>query len=90
MKPLKDRIIAEIMPLEVKTKGGLILSGEAVDQSNGQVRYAKVVAIGVDVKTAKPGDIVAHDRIVGSPFKKDGKDYIVFKEEHILFIEETE
>lgn len=85
MRVIGDRIIAKIIPIEEKTKGGLILSGEAADQMNEHVRKAVVVVS--NLPEVKPGETVAYNRITGSLFKRDGEEHIVLDRKTILFVE---
>lgn len=81
LKPLGDKIIIEVVEIDNKTRGGIILSSANQEKSNQGV----VVAIG------KEGDIAVGDKIIfmkyaGTETKYEGNDYLILRQEDVLAI----
>lgn len=90
IKPLADRVIIKALPLEEKTKSGIIMP----DTAKEKPQEGKVVAVGpgklekaeripLDVKV---GDRVIYSKYAGTEVKYDGEDYLILKENDILAI----
>ena len=92
LKPLSDRVILKAMEAEEKTKGGIILTGDAKEKPE----MAEVVAVGpggmVDgkevVMTVKAGDKVLTSKYSGTEVKVDGEKYNIVRQNDILAIVE--
>ena len=88
LNPLSDRVVLKRVPVEEKTKGGIILTDAAKERSE----VAEVIAVGpggmVDGKeakmTVKVGDKVLTARYSGTDVKVDGEEYLLVRE-HKLF-----
>ncbi len=80
LKPLADRVVAQIEEAQSKTTSGFYLPEGAKEKS----KVAKVVAIGADVKTVKTGDKIVYKEYSTTEVKVAGADYIIVKEEDIL------
>ena len=78
--PLADRIVLEQLQLEEQTKSGIILP----DSAQEKPKMAKVLAVGVEVKEVKEGDVVLYKSYGPDDVKVDGQEYMIAKEEDIL------
>jgi len=80
MKPIGKYIVVKNVDEEVKTKSGLILSGE----DTNQFRYKKAVVIepGTDVTVIKKGDEIYYD--------KSASFTMIINDEHCTVIREGE
>lgn len=90
IKPLGDRVIIKALPLEEKTKSGIIMpdtakekpqEGEIVAVGPGKVE--KGVRIVLDVKV---GDRVIYSKYAGTEIKYEGEEYLILKESDVLAI----
>ena len=79
MKPVGNRIIVSPI-LEQTRESGIVLTGEALDQVGKDNRQGRVVSSNID--EVQKDDVVLYSRFHGTPFEKDGQDYVVldFKE----------
>lgn len=80
LKPLADRVVAQIEEAQSKTASGLYLPDSAKEKS----KIAKVVATGKDVKAVKIGDKIIYKEYSTTEVKVSGVNYIIVKEEDIL------
>lgn len=80
LKPLADRVVAQIEEAQSKTASGLYLPDNAKEKS----KVAKVVATGKDVKTVKTGDKIVYKEYSTTEVKVSGEQYIIIKEEDVL------
>lgn len=80
LKPLGDRVIAEVEEAATKTASGLYLPENAKEKS----KVAKVAAVGSSVKDVKVGDRIVYKEYSTTEIKIDGKEYLIVKEEDIL------
>jgi len=86
IKPLADRVIIKALPMEEKTKSGIIMpekpqEGEIVAVGPGKME--KGVRVALDVKA---GDRVIYSKYAGTEVKYDGQEYLILKESDILAI----
>lgn len=92
IKPLGDRVVIKRLEAEEKTKGGIVLPGQAKEQP----LMAEVVAVGPgaveDGKTipmdVKIGDKVIFSKYAGTEIKYDGEEYTIVSQRDILAIVE--
>ncbi|MCL2049119.1 MAG: co-chaperone GroES [Defluviitaleaceae bacterium] len=90
LKPLGDRVVIKQLEAEEKSKGGVILPGNAQEKP----QHAEVVSVGpggtVDGKTVKmevkPGDKVIYSKYAGTEVKLDDEEFIIVKQSDILAI----
>ena len=90
LKPLADRVVLKMADAEEKTKGGIILTGNAKEKP----QIAEVIEVGpgglVDGKevkmTVKKGDKVVTNKYSGSEIKIDDVEYIIVKQNDILAV----
>lgn len=90
IKPLGDRVVIKKLEAEEKTKGGIVLPGQAKEQP----LMAEVVAVGPgaveDGKTipmdVKVGDRVIFSKYAGTEIKYDGEEYTIVSQRDILAI----
>ena len=90
LKPLADRVILKMVDAEEKTKGGIILTGNAKEKP----QIAEVIEVGpggvVDGKevimTVKKGDKVVTNKYSGTEIKIDDVDYVIVKQNDILAV----
>jgi chaperonin GroES len=90
IKPLADRVIVKALPMEEKTKSGIIMpdtakekpqEGEVVAVGPGKMEKGARVALDV-----KQGDRVIYSKYAGTEVKYDGEEYLILKEADILAI----
>jgi chaperonin GroES len=90
IKPLADRVVIKALPLEEKTKSGIIMpdtakekpqEGEIVAVGHGKVEKGERVALDVKV-----GDRVIYSKYAGTEVKYDGQEYLILKESDILAV----
>lgn len=92
IKPLGDRIVVQPLEAEEVTKGGIILPDTAKEKPH----EGKIVAVGrgkvldngqVQALELKVGDRILYGKYSGNEIKtKDGKDYLIMREEDVLAI----
>jgi len=90
IKPLADRVIIKALPMEEKTKSGIIMPDTAKEKpQEGEVvavgpgKMEKGVRVALDVKA---NDRVIYSKYAGTEVKYDGQDYLILKESDILAI----
>ncbi|MCB8816959.1 MULTISPECIES: co-chaperone GroES [Desulfosporosinus] len=90
IKPLADRVIIKALPMEEKTKSGIIMpdtakekpqEGEVVAVGPGKMEKGQRIALDV-----KAGDRVIYSKYAGTEVKYDGEEYLILKETDILAI----
>ncbi|MEL1134720.1 co-chaperone GroES [Desulfitobacterium sp. THU1] len=90
IKPLADRVVIKALPMEEKTKSGIIMpdtakekpqEGEIVAVGPGKVEKGERVALDVKV-----GDRVIYSKYAGTEVKYDGQEYLILKENDILAV----
>jgi chaperonin GroES len=92
IRPLGDRIVVQALEAEDVTKGGIILPDTAKEKPH----EGKIVAVGrgkvgdngqVQPLELKVGDRVLYGKYSGNEIKtKDGKDYLIMREEDVLAV----
>ena len=92
IKPLADRVVIKALPMEEKTKSGIIMPDTAKEKPQegeivavGQGKMEKGERIALDVKV---GDRVIYSKYAGTEVKYDGQEYLILKESDILAIVE--
>ncbi|MHB1652808.1 MAG: co-chaperone GroES [Desulfitobacteriaceae bacterium] len=90
IQPLGDRVVIQALPLEEKTKSGIIMPDTAKEKPQegkvvavGPGRMEKGERIALDVKA---GDRVIYSKYAGTEVKYDGEEYLILKETDILAI----
>lgn len=90
IKPLADRVIIKAIPMEEKTKSGIIMPDTAKEKpQEGEVvavgpgKMEKGERISLDVKV---GDRVIYSKYAGTEIKSDGEEYLILKEMDILAV----
>lgn len=92
LRPIGDRILVEVIEVENKTTGGIILSGQAQEKpTQGKVLAAgkgkKVEGVYIPMDVAE-GDTVIFSKYAGTPVKFEDKEYLILKEDDVLAIVE--
>jgi len=92
MQPLGDRIIVKALDAEEMTKGGIVLP----DTAKEKPQEGEIVAVGkgkklddgsVQALEVKVGDLILYGKYSGTEIStKEGKDYLIMKEEDVLAI----
>ena len=86
LQPLQEYVLLEMIEMDEKTSGGIIIP----DTAKEKPQQGKVVAVGKGKKdhnmTVKVGDIVLYGKYSGSELKHEGNDYLIMREEDILAI----
>ena len=90
IKPLADRVIIKALPMEEKTKSGIIMPDTAKEKPQegeivavGPGKMEKGTRITLDVKV---GDKVIYSKYAGTEVKYDGEEYLILKESDILAV----
>ncbi len=95
LKPLQDRVIVKPLPVEEKTKGGIIIP----DTAKERPQKGEVVAVGPGkwdesgqkriTPDVKVGDIVLFGKYAGTEVEIDGEEYLIMRESDIYAIIES-
>ncbi len=90
VKPVLDKVVAEVMKSESATKSGILL---ARSNSKDEPIMARVIARGDGGMTdegrklkmyVNEGDIIMIPKNGGTKFDMDGKEYVIISQEDIL------
>ena len=88
LKPLKDRVVIQMVEQEEKTAGGLFLPTAAQEK----LQFAIVLAVSEFTeekdRQVQVGDRVVFEKYTGTEVKLDGQEYIIVKEKDIIAIVE--
>lgn len=84
IKPLNDKIVVKEVAFEQTHSSGIILQGNAT----GEMKRARVTAIGKDVVDVKVDDELLIDWQYASKSTFDGETIFVIKEEHVIAVVE--
>lgn len=88
LKPLKDKVVIQMVEQEEKTAGGLFLPTTAQEK----LQFAKVIATSeftaAEDRQVSVGDKVVFEKYSGTEVKLDGQEYIIVKEKDIIAIVE--
>lgn len=88
LKPLKDRVVIQMVEQEEKTAGGLFLPSAAQEK----LQFAKVLAVSDftadEDRQVAVGDKVVFEKYAGTEVKLDGQEFIIVKEKDIVAIVE--
>ena len=86
LKPLKDRVVIQMVEQEEKTAGGLFLPTAAKEK----LQFATVLAVSEFTeekdRQVQVGDRVVFEKYTGTEVKLDGQEYIIVKEQDIIAI----
>ena len=86
LKPLKDRVVIQMVEQEEKTAGGLFLPTKAQEK----LQFATVLVVSEFTeekdRQVQVGDRVVFEKYTGTEVKLDGKEYIIVKEQDIIAI----
>ncbi|MBL7073421.1 MAG: co-chaperone GroES [Candidatus Omnitrophica bacterium] len=91
VRPLRDKVLVEVLDAEETTKGGIVLPDSAKEKQ----QEAKVIAIGrgkmgkdgnVISPEVKEGDRILFGKYSGTELKVDEKDLLMLNEDDILGI----
>lgn len=89
VKPLYDRILAQRLDQEERTKGGIIIPETAKEKP----LEGRVVAVGTGLKDSdgksqpldvSEGDHILFGKYAGTEIRVDGQDYLILQEDDIL------
>ncbi len=92
LQPLADRIIVQSLEAEEKTKGGIVLPDTAKEKpQEGKVVAAGKGKVGDDGKVRalelKVGDRILYGKYSGTEITtKEGKEYLIMKEEDVFAV----
>ena len=77
-------VITPVKEVEVKTKGGLLLT----ENNREDIRYreGKVITIGTGVVGVKDGDDIYYDRHAGFGIELQKEQYKVIKEQDVVIV----
>jgi chaperonin GroES len=80
LKPLGDRVVAQVEEASNKTASGLYLP----DGAKEKPKIAKVSAVGSSVKDVKVGDRIVYKEYSTTEVKVGNEEFIILKEEDVL------
>lgn len=83
MNPLGTRVLIAEVQVEKKSVGGIILTS---DNALRETKFAKVLAVGPDVKSVAVDDKIVLDWSKCYPVKVDGVERAIVDEENILAV----
>jgi co-chaperonin GroES (HSP10) len=75
MKPIRNKVFAEILPPPQRESGIILRNNETLDKYR-----AKVIAVGPDVKYVKQGDVVRYNENEAVPYEENGKKFVFLRE----------
>jgi len=93
IRPLHDRVVIKRLDATESKQGSIIIP----DSAKEKPQQGEVVAVGsgkLDEKGArvpmdvKPGDRILFGKYSGSEIKVDGQEYVIFREDEILGVNE--
>ena len=88
--PLGDRVVIKALVAEETTKSGIVLPGQAKEETisgRGSCSWTWRVVDGKEVTMqVKPGDKVIYSKYAGTEVKLDDEEYIVVKQNDILAV----
>lgn len=84
MKPIGKYIIVEDTKEDVKTKSGIILSGDDMDKF--RYRSGLVIASGTDVSTINPGDRIYYDKSMSFTMLISEEQRTVIREQDVVVV----
>lgn len=88
MKAIGKRVLIDATPLEEKTAGGIYIPVQVLEKQGDKPSKGTVLSVGDEVTTVKVGDYIHFNMYTPVKIKaKDGKEYLVIKEEEIYTIE---
>lgn len=91
IKPIKDKIVVEVLDNETVTSSGIVIPDTAAEKPN----QGKVVSVGPGKITEKgvlipmsveTGNTVLFSKHAGQELKADGKEYLVIDEDDVMAI----
>ena len=85
MRAIGKYIIIQPIEEEIKTKSGLILSGE--DANQFRYKKGKVVEPGTEVPHIKAGDVIYYDKAHGFTMIIQENQYSVIQERDVVVVE---
>ena len=85
MKAIGKYIAVQIIEEEIKTKSGLILSGEDTDTM--RYKKARVIEPGTDVATIKEGDVVYYDKAQSFTMLIKDEQFTIIREGDVVVVE---
>jgi len=89
IRPLGDRVVVKPLPMEERTKGGIVLP----DTAKEKPQQGEVLAVGpgrlldngqrvpIDLKV---GDKILYSKYAGNEIKMEGEEYLILRESDIL------
>jgi len=84
MKPIGKYIAIKSIDEEIKTKSGLILSGEDANQM--RYKKGKVVEPGTDVRGIESGDLIYYDKMNGFTMMIKDEQFTVIQERDVVVV----
>ena len=85
MRAIGKYIIIQPIEEEIKTKSGLILSGE--DANQFRYKKGRVIEPGTDVPNIKAGDVIYYDKAHGFTMIIQEAQYSVIQERDVVVVE---
>lgn len=82
IKPIRNKIVVEEIDVETQHASGLILTSKVT----GEIKRAKVLAIGNEVQEVKVGDVIIVDWQLASKTQYESKIVFVLKEENVIAV----
>jgi len=91
LKPIRDRIVVQVLEAETVTKSGLVIPDAAAEKpSQGDVLAVgtgKIAEDGAVVPMViQTGDRVLFSKTAGQKVKIDGQEYLIMREEDVMAV----
>ena len=91
LKPIRDRIVVQVLEAETVTKSGLVIPDAAVEKpSQGDVLAVgtgKIAEDGTIVPMViQTGDRVLFSKTAGQKVKIDNQEYLIMREEDVMAV----
>lgn len=84
--PMGDRLLVQEKKPEEVTSSGLILPPKATERDV----IGRVIAVGPDVQTIKPGMEVVYNKYGGTEVKLDDEDYLILRMMDLMLVRVAE
>lgn len=82
LQPLADRLVVKNVEAEAKSAAGILLP----DSAKEKPQAGKVLAVGKDVVTIKPGDNVLFNKYGPTEIRFEEEDLLILKQEDVIAV----
>jgi len=82
IRPIRNKIVVEEVDVETQHASGIILTSKVT----GEIKRAKVLAVGDEVQEVKVDDVIIIDWQLASKTQYDSKIVFIVKEDNVIAI----